>query len=66
MTKLISFRNSCHKIFKDYFVSPSGDSLEDDGEVSVPEEGAGLDVQEADQVLDLDVAFLVAVNAGTC
>jgi hypothetical protein len=40
MTKLISFRNSCHKIFKDDFVSSSGDSLEDDREVSVPEEGS--------------------------
>jgi len=40
MTKLISLGNSCDEILEDYFASPSADPLEDDGEVSVPEEGA--------------------------
>lgn len=40
MTKLISFGNSCDEILEDYLASPSADPLEDDGEVSVPEEGA--------------------------
>ena len=65
MTKFISFGNSCHEILKDYFACPSGDPLEDDGEVSVPEEGARLDVQEPHQVFNLDVALFIAVDAST-
>jgi hypothetical protein len=40
MTKLISLGDCCHKILEHYLASPSVNPFEDNGEVSVPEEGA--------------------------